>query len=521
MRIARLEAQRIITCDSVRPVARSMNIQSSAITSLDDPLAPPAPSGETLHLPHCFVVPGLIDAHLHLLMGGLTLDRLDLSPARSRGEFEQLIATHNSRLPPHAWLEAFGWNEFNWGGMRPDLSWLAASGDRPAVAWRCDQHVALVNRAAMSHIDLTSEPPGGTIVRDSSGAPTGLLLEQAAWKLLPGAIPAPTLAAKRTACISACSHLNSLGVTTAGSMEYLNDIEAVLDNCRRENSLTVRLRATVLDRQRPLPFERTDAIPLDDFMGVIGFKSFADGTLGSSTAAMLEPYSDSTGSGSLLEHALDDTLEAWMSEVIAAGYSPSVHAIGDRALARVLHAATHTDPAYRVRFEHAQIAHPDSLPSFEGRIVSMQPYHKATDAPLARTRLGSHRSNRLFLFRDFLKAHAHLAFGSDWPIVTADPLEGMRAAITGLALDGNTYETRQNLTPSEALAAYTTGAAQCLGMSDQVGRLAPGRLADFVALDRDPFACDWMDEAPQVVMTVVGGVVQYDARARAISPATR
>ncbi|MSR45128.1 MAG: hypothetical protein EXS15_07230, partial [Phycisphaerales bacterium] len=355
---------------------------------------------------------------------------------------------------------------------------------------------------------------GGTIVRDAHGAPTGLLLEQSAWKILVPRIPAPSLPMRRQACADACAHLLSLGVTTVGAMEYLDDIEQVLVPARDTESLTLRLALTALDRERPLPFARARAIRTDHMLRVIGFKSFADGTLGSSTASMLEDYLDATSAtdraGSLMEHALDGTLADWMREVLAAGYSPSVHAIGDRALAEVLRAALSCDPQKRTRFEHAQTVHPNSIDDFRGRIVSMQPFHKATDSTLARTRLGAHRDNRLFQFRSFLRSGAHLAFGSDWPIASANPLEGMHVAITGQALDGTVYGENQNLTAHQAIAAYTSGAADALGLSPSLGQLTPGAHADFIALDRNPLECNWMNEIPRVLLTAVGGIIRYD-----------
>ncbi len=506
-------AARVWTGNPDAPWARSISIDGGRVTAIDEN---PAPSLRALDLGGTWILPGFIDAHLHLLMGGLSLRRLDLSSAKSRGEFEQLIAQRTQTLAPGQWLEAWGWDESRWDGERPTREWLRAAGDRPAVAWRCDQHSALVNDAVIHLLDLRSDPVGGSIVRDSSGAPTGLLLEQAAWKRLVPCIPAPSLQMRKQACAAACAHLLSVGITSAGAMEYLDDIESVLAPAREDGSLSVRVRATVLDRERPLPFKRANAVKHDDFLRVIGFKSFADGTLGSSTASMLAPYSDApdnSASGALMEHALEGTLATWMREVLEAGYSPSVHAIGDRALTEALKAAVESDPHLRVRFEHAQTVDPYSLEAFRGRILSMQPFHKATDAPLARVRLGAERENRTFRFREFLKHRARLAFGSDWPIVTADPLEGMRVAITGRALDGLAYGTSQNLTPHEAITAYTTGAANALDNWTSVGSLTPGNHADFVALDRDPLTCDWLTAPPQVLITVVGGVIRHDARA--------
>lgn len=515
MAIDRIEAAQIITCDPLRPAARSMTFKGATIAGLDqcgDGHSTDASTGNVLRMPGCWVVPGLIDSHLHLLMGGLSLGRLDLSGVRSRGEFEALVSQRSAQLNHDQWTEAFGWSEHVWGGERPTHAWLAGAGSRPAVAWRCDQHVALVNQAAMSLLDLSRDPPGGKVERDSMGNPTGLLIEQAAWQLLGPRIPQPTAETKLQACRAACRHLNSLGITTAGAMEYLCDVESILAPARDSGSLTVRLRTTLLDREDPLPFGRARAIDASEFLEVIGFKSFADGTLGSSTAAMLEPYLDGTGSGSLLERALAGDLEQWMRAVLEAGYSPSIHAIGDRALACVIAAALLTDPEMRCRVEHAQLVSDATMPLLKGRTLSMQPYHKATDAPLARTRLGRSRCAGMFAFRDLLATGARLAFGSDWPIVTADPIAGMRCAITGIAEDSNAYETRQNLTPAEALAAYTTCAARCLGLEGKAGRLAPGHFADAVVLDRNPLECDWAWAPPRVIMTIAAGEVRHDAR---------
>ena len=508
----------IWTGDPHGPWAKHMTLADGRVESLGNI----SRDGETLHLPGAFILPGLIDSHAHLLMGGLFMQRLDLSGAKSRDDFDRLIALHAAQLAPDRWIEAFGWDEQHWDGTRPDLSWLRAAGDRPAIAWRCDQHVVLVNGRVLELLGLVErcdDIPGGTVVRDERGAATGLLLEQAAWKVLGPRIPPPTLAMRHHALREACAHFLSVGVTRVGAMEYLDDIENVFLPARADGSLTLRIAATVLDRERPLPFARADALHGDDFLRIIGFKSVADGTLGSSTASMLDRYSDAPASttlsgqgvGSLMEHALEGTLTDWMREVLAAGYSPSVHAIGDRALEEVLRAATACDTQLRTRFEHAQTVHPDSVARFRGRLVSMQPFHKATDAPLARTRLGTHRTNRLFQFRSYLTHGARLAFGSDWPIACADPLEGMRVAITGEALDGCVYGANQNLTAYEAITAYTSGAAECLGHCNGAGHLNAGSPADFVALDRNPLACNWMDESPQVLLTVVNGVVRYDA----------
>ena len=501
----RVEARGVWTGDPETPWASHAELADGLFAAdSGDPSA-------ALPLGDFWVLPGLIDSHLHLLMGGLSLARLDLSGVSTRAEFEAAISERASSLPSGAWLEAFGWDDRRLGGVRPDASWLRMAGNRCAVAWRCDQHVALANERAMAGLDLSAQVPGGVIERAPNGTPTGIFIEQAAWRVLMPSIPAPSSNAKQRALHAAARHLAALGVTSCGAMEYLADLEGTLAPLAHRGTMPLRVFATILDRDRPLPFTRARALPTTATFRTIGFKSFADGTLGSSTAAMKSHFEDSAGSGELVEHAREGTLSAWMAEVLAAGFSPSVHAIGDRALDEVLRAAQSVDHDHRTRFEHAQIVDPASLAHFAGRTLSMQPFHKATDAPLVARRLGVAREDRVFRFREFVRHGAALAFGSDWPISSADPIQGMRTAITGAALDGRTYWTSQNLTPHEAIAAYTTGAAACLSPASHVGRIAPGFHADFVALDRDPLSCDWLDAPPKVVLTAISGRVIYDA----------
>ncbi len=510
MQLRAIAARGVWTGDAARPWARAARFSGGRIGALDDH-AGGCDARETLCAPEGWVLPGLIDGHAHLLLGGQSLQQLDLASVKTREEFEASITQRHNEIPAGTWLEAAGWDESRWGGAKPDHTWLKGAGARPSVAWRCDRHVALVNQAALAYMDTSRDIPGGAIVRDSTGSPTGLFLEQAAWRIVIPAVPPATLETRRAALALATAHLHSLGVTTVGAMEYLDDLESVIATRSAASRSALRIIATILDRGDLLPLDRARALPCDDSLRVRGFKSFADGTLGSSTAAILTPYEDGTGSGELIEHAARGTLGAWMRQVLDAGYSPSVHAIGDRALRAVLAAARQEDRNHLVRFEHAQTVDPDSLKDFAGRLVSMQPFHKATDAALAINRLGNHRDNRFFRFRDFLKAGATLGFGSDWPISSADPLEGMRTAITGIALDGKTYGVSQSLTAREAIDAYTIGAATCLGIAEDVGRIAPGYSADFVVLDRNPLTCDWVDEAPQVMATIVGGELRYDA----------
>ena len=516
---------RIWTADPARPRARCLTVRDGVITSIDD--EPRAESARRrLDARGRAMTPGLIDTHVHLLMAGESLGQLDLSGVRSRRQFEQALARRHAAMleseqadgVPHGtrWLRAHGWSQENWGGALPDKSWLAAAGDRPVVAYRMDSHVCLVNSAVLSRCDVSRDPEGGRIQRDARGEPTGLMLEAAAWQLVNPVIPPLSATEKQAALLAAMHHAHALGLTTVGSMEYQREIEAAY--LPQRDHLTLRVRLTLLDRDWPLDFTFGESFAHDDRLAVIGYKSFVDGTLGSRTARMLEAYDDAPDHRGLwCELAASGDLDAWVREVARRRFQPSMHAIGDAAARRALDAveaagAPTATAAVRPRIEHAQTLHVHDVPRFArlGVIASMQPLHKADDGRYARRRLGEARMVGFFAFRQLRRAGARLAFGSDWPIVTCDPVAGIRAAVTGLTLDETPVRTEENLTIDEALRAYTIDAAAALRFEDRIGSIEVNKLADLTMFDHDPFTADWMKQPPRVAMTVVGGRVLHE-----------
>ncbi len=418
------------------------------------------------------------------------------------------------------WLIAHGWSEANWGGEMPDFSWLEAAGDRPVVCYRTDLHAVLVNEVVLKRCDfssLSSDDRDRLIVRHSeTGEITGLLLEAAAWEVVNPLIPSPSPAEKRQHLTVAMKYLNQFGVTTVGAMEYRKDVEEAF--VPQRNDFTVRLATTLLDRKYPLEEELLNfarGFPNDDFLCIIGFKAFLDGTLGSRTARLLEDYADDPGNcGVWVELAASGNLEKWAKQVAEAGLSPSMHAIGDGAVRLALDIAEGLDPGCVLRMEHAQQVHGDDLGRFRDfrGVTSMQPMHRAEDGDFAAARLGEDRVHRgFFPFRGLMNHGATLAFGSDWPVVSPDPMLGMQAAITGRTSEGAFINAHENITPREALVAYTMHAARGLGI-DRAGQLRPGYFGDLVVYDRDPLTADWKNQPPQVIMTVVGGQVVYDGR---------
>jgi predicted amidohydrolase YtcJ len=496
---------RIHTMDPSRPLASSIAWAEGRILAVD----PPRPLGRVIDLRGQTALPGLIDAHLHLALGGETLLQLDLSTARHRADFERLVAERAATLPRDGWLIARSWNEDAFEELStPDRTWLRSAGGRPAVAWRMDHHACVLNDAAIDLLaarhDLSIDPPGGRIERDGTGRPTGLFQEAAAWKLVNPMLPSPSLEERREAVLAAQRWLASLGLTSVGSMEYASVVRDAIEPLRAE--LAVRMRVTLLDRDWPLDLGYATGFANDERLAVIGMKAFIDGTLGSRTARMLEPYDDDRANrGLLVELAERGVLVDWIRHVRAAGLSPSMHAIGDEAARIALDAIDASDwpDAPPARVEHAQTLARSDIARFHGRFASMQPLHKAYDARSAATRLGQERMDRFFPFRSLRHAGARIAFGSDWPIVSPDPILGLAAAITGLDVNGQPCRVEENLGVHEALLAYTRDAAACLGI--HAGALTPGALADVTVLDASPYACDWVRRRPRVVMTVMGG----------------
>ena len=481
-----------------------------------------APSTALLDADGAWLHPGFIDAHVHLVLSGMTLSMLDLVDVTSREMFEQRIAQRHAELKDDEWLLADGWLEPDWGGQLPEQSWLAAAGNRPAVCWKRDHHAMLVNQPVLDLINAAEreDPPGGEIVRGPDGAPTGLLLEAAAWQLVMPCIPVPSAAARQALTLEATRILARHGVVAINSMEYANDVLDVLEPIREQ--LAVRTMITMLDRVLPIdePLGRLQAMQSDERLGLIGCKAFLDGTFGSQTAAMLEPWSSDPngGRGMLVELAERGELNQWIERVVEAELSPSMHAIGDRAARLALDASDHAEAHARkigaarpwIRIEHCQAVHPADIPRFTDRVASMQPLHVADDGRVARERLGPERMNHFFPFRPLEDAKSILAFGSDWPIAEPDVIRAIAIAVSGRMPDGTDILGRHTIDVSSALNAYTHAARRAIQLPPV--NLQPQDPADLVLLDQNPLTANYEDSPPAVVTTIMDGAITYDAR---------
>jgi len=471
------------------------------------------------------VTPGFIDSHVHFMDGGFGLTSVQLRDARTPQEFIRRIAEHAATLPNGAWLLEGNWDHQNWGGELPRASWIdSVTPNTPVLIQRLDGHMSLANAAAMRAAGVTRDTkdvPGGEIVRDANGEPTGIFKDNAAG-LVGRAVPDPLPEQEDAALDAAMRHVASHGVTSVHNMGSWRNL-AAFERARRGNRLRTRIYAAV-----PLAtWERLcDTVAArgrgDDWLRIGGLKGFVDGSLGSHTAAMLEPFSDAPNDRGLFVTKLDD-LYAATKGADAAGLHVMIHAIGDRANRELLDiyervARESGQPARdrRFRIEHAQHLAPPEIARFAalGVIPSMQPYHAIDDGRWAEKLIGAERAKGTYAFRSLLDAGARLAFGSDWFVAPPTPLEGIYAAVTRRTLDDarpGGWVPEQKITVEEALRAYTSGAAYAEFAETQKGTLARGMLADLVVIDRDltKIAPETIRDA-KVMMTVVGGRVVYE-----------
>ncbi len=495
---------------------------------------------EVLDARGSLVVPGFIDSHVHFLEGGRRLVSVQLRTARSREAFVTAIREYAARVPPGTWITGGDWDHENWGGELPTRHWIdAVTPDHPVGVTRLDGHMALVNGAALRIAGITAatpDVPGGEIVRDASGQPTGILKDNA-MALVARHVPPPDAAALDQALQTAMEYVAARGVTSVHHMGTWADVE-VFERARRAGRLRTRVYAAVpldswerlRDEVRGGRFGGADGRG-DDWLRLGALKGFVDGSLGSHTAAFLEPFTDAPGDRGLLVNTVDD-LTRWIGGADAAGLHVVVHAIGDRANRVLLDifekvARANGPRDRRFRIEHAQhLAAPD-IARFARQdvIASMQPYHAIDDGRWAERVIGPERAARTYAFRSLLDAGARLAFGSDWFVAPPTPLEGLLAAAHRQTLDGahpDGWIPAQRITVEEALRAYTVDAAYAEFGEARKGRIAEGLLADFVVLDRDVLGAtaDVLRQA-RVRRTVAGGKTVFDAAAGQTAGITR
>ncbi len=496
---------RIYTMDAAQPEADAMAWDDGGkllAVGTRKALAESWPDAAVIDAGGATVVPGLIDAHGHMLSLGMTLMQADLVGAKSTAEVVERLKAFAADLPKGAWLVGRGWDQNDWPGQQfPDAAVLdAAFSDRPVYLTRIDGHAAWVNSVAMKRskksLDGDWQPEGGHIRRVDENA-TGVLIDGAT-ALVGDRIPPKSEAQKRDAYKAAMALAVSRGLTGVHDAGVSLDDFRVLQKLAKKGQVPLRLYEMALGNHEALAWLcKQDGHWRDDSgrLRMQTLKLFMDGALGSRGAALLADYSDDPGNRGLFVTSPKDYRVA-VEKAHGCHVQVATHAIGDRANRHVLdtYAAVLGDDAtttdHRWRVEHAQIVAPADIPRFAklDLIASMQPTHATSDMPWAEARLGAERLKGAYAWQSFIKEHVPLAFGSDFPVENVNPMLGIYAAVTRQDLDGQPpggWLPEQRANRIQALAGFTRGAAYASFMENEVGMLKAGMRADFVMLDAD------------------------------------
>jgi len=464
------------------------------------------------------VVAGFNDAHVHFYFGGANLTGPQLRYSKSQEDFRNTLEAYAKRLPAGRWITGGNWDHENWTPADLPTRQLIdpVTSSWPVFINRLDGHMTLANSLALKLAGIdskTKDVPGGVIVRDATGNPTGIL-NDAAQSLVERVIPAPTQDQIIEAVRAAQKYAAANGVTSVQDMSAAPDVLRAYQTMLRNGELAVRISG-----HQPLSsWKHLADVGGSAYLHVGGVKGFADGSLGSTTALLFAPYLDSPKTSGITSADLSDPAQMWsnIEHADAAGLQIAIHAIGDKANNTILGfyerlEREHGERDRRLRIEHAQHLVAADIPRFarEHVIASMQPYHCIDDGRWAEKRIGPARAKTTYAFRSLLDTGATLAFGSDWDVAPMAPLMGIYAAVTRRTLDGKHPEgwvPEQKITVAEAVRAYTMGSAYASFEEKIKGSIEPGKLADLVVLSDDIFTIDPVKIADaKVAMTIFDG----------------
>jgi predicted amidohydrolase YtcJ len=527
---------KVWTGDAAKPDAQAVAVWRDRIIKVGtdaEVLALAGANTKRINLNGLRLVPGFYDSHLHFLGGGRALSAVYLKDAADETEFGKRLKAFDETTSRSRWMLGGLWDhEKTFAGKLPTAALLDKYvKERPVFIRRYDGHMGVANSAALKLAGVTKDtkdPPGGVIERDATGAPAGVLKDNA-MSLVERFVPEPDDDEIREAVRAALSAAAEVGVTSAQDLdgsapETRRKLFRIYQQLARDGKLTCRfdLRWPIA-QYRELANAGVNADFGSDFVRIGGLKGYMDGSLGSSTAKMFDAYaSDAKTTGVFVTEPGD--MRALVRAADATGLNVCVHAIGDRANAELLDifetvAKQNGARDRRFRVEHAQHLRPNDIPRFKqlGVIASMQPFHVADDGRWAEGRIGAKRCASSYAYRSLLDAGAVLAFGSDWPVAPLDPLVGIDAAVNRRTLDGKNpkgWFPAERVTVAEAVRAYTHGSAFGAFQDADRGTIAAGKLADFVLLSRDIFADSERDKIAdtKVLLTVVGGKVAFERK---------
>ncbi|MGS2719259.1 amidohydrolase [Paraglaciecola aestuariivivens] len=448
------------------------------------------------------LLPGLIDAHGHVIGLGQSILQVDLRESRSALEAAKQVQAYAQSQPELAWITGRGWNQVLWPGKAfPNASLLDEYvKDRPVVLSRVDAHASWVNSKALEIAGITKDtldPPGGKIVRDENGEPTGILIDNAESLLTPF-LPKSSdqlLAAQLNA---AGEHLLTNGITSVHDAGIDKDVYQYYKKRVQQHNLPIRIYPMLAATSPDLEQLLNQGYVQDqyDWLSIRSVKAYGDGALGSRGAALLAPYSDAPDTAGLLVTRESD-LQPLFDLVLSKGFQLNFHAIGDKANRLALDQFAHTfkrigGQQLRNRIEHAQVVNIDDIPRFKtlGIIPSMQPTHATSDMNMAEDRVGADRLKGAYAWQTFLQQGSPIAFGSDFPVELANPFYGLHAAITRQDRDNTPrsgWIPNQSVSVEQAFRGFTLDAAYAAHQEDILGGLTVGKWADFILVDQDIF----------------------------------
>ena len=473
------------------------------------------------------MIPGLIDAHAHVMgigIGALTLDLSDTNSLEEALDKIRVFAAENEARP---WILGRGWNQEKWGlGRFPTAAELdRAVADRPVYLQRVDGHAGWANTLAMevAGIDGRSKSPAGGRIERVAGSqvPSGVFVD-AAEELMTRAIPAPRPNERDLALAEAQKVLHRNGITAAADMGTTIEDWQAYRRAGDKGALTLRIMAYAAgpDQMELIAGARPSPWLYGDKLRMNGIKIYLDGALGSRGAWLKQDYADDPGNTGLPLTG-PAKLRNILVRAAQGNFQPAIHAIGTAANEDALNAVAEIAESFpgdrRWRIEHAQIVDPADLPKFaqNGVIASMQPVHQTSDRKMAEARLGPDRLDGAYAWNSILELGGRLAFGSDAPVESPDPFAGLAAAITRTDADGEPFggwRPEERVNREQALAGFTSEAAFAGFAEGRFGRLLPGERADFVLIDRDPMLASPAElRETRVLETWVGGRKVYEA----------